>query len=282
MIYVAVGIHDPKGDYACHAGAMLASLFARTTEPVCVHVLHNSTLTLDNRSKLRSIANQFGKELRFNQIVLPDAVRPLGGHVTEGALFRLLLPDLIQAEKIIYFDCDIVVGLDINELWQMDLQGRPVAAALDPGMPAFPEHIRQRVRATGVQLPNYFNSGVLIMDLALLRRDYQLFHQAVAFLQQFPDSVFHDQDALNSLFQAQYLQLDSRFNKIVVRTPRHELQLPAIWHFAGMKPWDYYSSAQDLLYWKALQLTPWRDEVLDRLARSMSRTIAKMNEMISR
>ena len=27
VVHVALGIHDPKGDFSCHAGAMLASLF---------------------------------------------------------------------------------------------------------------------------------------------------------------------------------------------------------------------------------------------------------------
>lgn len=282
MIYVAIGIHDPQGDYVSHAGAMLASLFSRTAEPVCVHVLHDATLNPTNKDKLRAIAGQFDKEIRFNQIVLPEVVRPLGGRVTEGALFRLLLPDLVQADKVIYFDCDIIVGMDILELWQQDLQGRPLAAAFDPGMPEFPEHVRQRVQATGVALDHYFNSGVLVMDLAVLRRDYQLYRQSVEFLLRFPDAVFHDQDALNSIFGQNYLPLDSRFNRIVLRAQRHEMQQPAVWHFAGMKPWDYYSSAQDMVYWKALQLTPWKDEVLDRLAGAMGRTIRKMNEMVSR
>ena len=282
MISVAIGIHDPQGEYACHAGAMLASLFARATQPVCAHLLHNATLTADNRDRLSSIARHFRQELRFYSVALPEAVRPLGGHVTEGALFRLLLPDLLQADKVIYFDCDIVVGLDIDELWRLDMQEKPVAAALDPGFPSFPDHILRRIRATGIQTTNYFNSGVLVMDLKHLREKYRLFHQAVDFLLRFPDSVFHDQDALNRLFEENFRVLDPRFNRIVSRTPSNAWNQQAIWHFAGVKPWKVYSSAQDMLYWKALLQTPWRDEVLDRLAGAMASTIRQMNAMLNR
>ena len=92
MIHVAIAIHDPKGEYTCHAGAMLASLFSHTPAPVSAYVLHDSTLTVNNKANLRSIAQRFGKELRFHQVVLPPEVHALGGHVTQGALYRLLLP----------------------------------------------------------------------------------------------------------------------------------------------------------------------------------------------
>lgn len=280
MIHVAIAIHDPRGEYACHAGAMLASLFSHTPAPVSAYVLHDSTLTVNNKANLRSIAQRFGKELRFHQVVLPPEVHALGGHVTQGALYRLLLPDLIPLDKIVYFDCDIIFGLDIERLWQIDLQGKPVAAALDPGMPHFPEPIRQRVRETGVALETYFNSGVLVMDLALLRKEYQLYRQAIDFLQRFPDTVFHDQDALNSIFGSHYLPLDRCFNLIVSRALPAELAQPAIRHYAGVKPWDYYSSSQDVHYWKALELTPWQGQVVDRMAQAVSRTWVKVNETL--
>ena len=280
MIHVAIAIHDPKGEYTCHAGAMLASLFAYTPAPVCAYVLHDSTLTMENKANLRSIAQRYDKELRFHQVVLPSEVHALGGHVTQGALYRLLLPDLIPVDKIVYFDCDIVFGLDIEQLWRKDLLGKPVAAALDPGMAHFPAMIRQRVRETGVVLETYFNSGVLVMDLALLRREFQLYRQAIDFLKRFPNTVFHDQDALNSLFGNNYLPLDRCFNLIVSRALPSELQQPAIRHYAGVKPWDYYSSSQDIHYWKALELTPWQGQVLDRMAQAVSRTWVKVNETL--
>ena len=95
MIYVAIGFHDENGQFASHAGAMLASLFSRTEQPVCAHVLHNGSVTPENRAKLKSIAEKFGKEMRFNQVVLPPEVRHMGGRLTEGALLRLLLPDVL-------------------------------------------------------------------------------------------------------------------------------------------------------------------------------------------
>lgn len=278
VAHVALGIHDPSGGYSCHAGAMLASLFLHAQGPVCAHVVHNETLTEQNKQMLVSIARQFHKQIRFYPVSLPTEYHALSGHVTQGALFRLLLPELVDVAKIIYLDCDIIVTMDIFQLWRLDLQGRPVAAALDPGIPTFPAAILQRIESTGVALQNYFNSGVMVMDLHTLRQSFQLFRQAIAYLQRYPQSVFHDQDALNRLFQQQYLQLDSRFNKIVCRSEQNEIRQPSIWHYAGGKPWDFYSSELDMLYWKALMLTPWRDQVLNRLAVAFSRTMKLLQQ----
>ena len=65
MVHVALGIHDPKGDFSCHAGAMLASLFFGGSGPVCAHVVHDETLTAANQRNLSAIAQRFQKELRL-------------------------------------------------------------------------------------------------------------------------------------------------------------------------------------------------------------------------
>ena len=197
VVHVALGIHDPKGDFSCHAGAMLASLFFGASGPVCAHVVHDETLTEANQRNLSAIAQRFQKELRFYPVSLPDEYHALSGHVTKGALFRLLLPELLDIPRVIYLDCDIVVTLEIRQLWDIDLRGHSVAAAPDPGIPTFPPVIRQRIAATGVALEGYFNSGVMILNLARIRQTGNLFQQAIRFLKKHPESVFHDQDALN-------------------------------------------------------------------------------------
>ena len=282
MVHVALGIHDPKGDFSCHAGAMLASLFFGGSGPVCAHVVHDETLTAANQRNLSAIAQRFQKELRFYPVSLPDEYHALSGHVTKGALFRLLLPELLDIPQVIYLDCDIVVTLDIRQLWDIDLRGRSVAAAPDPGIPTFPPVIRQRIAATGVALEGYFNSGVIVLNLAKIRQIGNLFQQAIHYLKTHPESVFHDQDALNFLFQKDCLPLDSRFNRIVSRAEPQVMRMPAIWHFAGVKPWQQYTSSLDMLYWKALSLTPWQGEVLDRLAAAMSATLARVNANLAR
>ena len=43
----------------------------------------------------------------------------------------------------------------------------------------------------------------------------------------------------------------------------------AIWHFSGQKPWDFYDSPLDMIYWRALALTAWQSKVFDELPKAI-------------
>ena len=77
-----------------------------------------------------------------------------------------------EIEKVIYLDADIVVNLDIAELWQFNLGARPLGAV--------PVYLQDKNEADGlgrvlndfdlvrfgfVRAEDYFNSGVLVMNL---------------------------------------------------------------------------------------------------------------------
>ncbi len=281
-IHVAMAIRDPSGNYFCNVGATLASAFSRTSSPVCAHILHDDTLSADNKNKLQAVAQRWSKEIRFYQIELPEDTGLLGGKWTGAALYRCLLPDLVDAAKIIYLDWDIIVNMDIIELWQIDLQDHPLAAALDPGIPDFTgeEHL-QIFQSLGVPMQSYFNSGLLVLNLDFLRQNHQLFTEVIDFLRRCPESLCPDQDALNWLFQDHYLQLETRFNKF---TYYHETDcdLPAIWHVTGPggKAWQFYATPMHILYWNALALTPWQDTLVDCMSEVIDRTMVNIRQHI--
>ena len=136
VIHVALAFCDPKGTYCRHAAVVMASIFENTSNKVCVHIIHDDTLTNNNREKLEKITSTYRQTVNFlnvenmfnsNKI---DAQR-LADMGARGMLFRLLIPDIIHEEKIIYLDCDIVVTLDISELWQIPLKGCAVAVVRD-------------------------------------------------------------------------------------------------------------------------------------------------------
>ena len=67
-IHVALAFCDPKGTYCRHAAVTAASIFANTSRRVCVHIVHDDTLTSDNRSKLLQLADGYGQEINFINI----------------------------------------------------------------------------------------------------------------------------------------------------------------------------------------------------------------------
>jgi lipopolysaccharide biosynthesis glycosyltransferase len=283
-VHIALAIHDPTGNYCCHIGATLASVLCRASNPVCAHIFHDDALSSDNKDKLQAVAQRWRQEIRFYKIDLPETVNLLGGHWTKGALYRCLLPDLVDASKIIYLDWDIIVNMDIRELWDIDLRDHPLAAALDPAIPRFSsDNHLQIFQKNGIPLHNYFNSGVLVLNLNCLRQNYHLFQQVTDFLQSCPGCLCPDQDALNRLFSNEYLQLETRFNKFTYYQET-DCELPAIWHITGPggKAWECYATPMHILYWKALAQTPWKDTLLDRMSEVMDRTMIKVRKSVDK
>lgn len=261
VIHVAISIHDPTGSYAKHAGATLASIFANTSSKVCINILHDDTLTEENKEKFKKLTDDFNQEVRFHLIQLPENILSYTyARVTQGALFRLLLPDILIEEKIIYFDCDIIVDLDIDILWNISVDEYPLAAAIDCGIPYWEEKTKYLVEKNGMQIEKYFNSGVLILNLKYLRQNYCLAQEAFNFLETHQERAFQDQDALNFLFQQKYVQLDEKFNSFAV-VKGEFYKKGSIWHWAGYKPWNRFTNRVDMLYWKALSLTMWSNDV---------------------
>lgn len=84
------------------------------------------------------------------------------GHITQSAFYRLFIPEIINADKVIYLDIDTVVLADIKGLWETPC--KYISACLDP---LSDRHLNK----LGINRPYYVNSGVLLMNLGAIRQD---------------------------------------------------------------------------------------------------------------
>ena len=262
-VQIALSIYDPTGSYARHAGATMVSIFANTSASVCIHILHDDTLIQDNRDHLRKIANEYQQDIQFHQVKLTNMLLSLQcGKLTQGTLFRLLVPNILRERRIIYLDCDVIVDLDIEELWRISVTGYPLAAVLDGtlhgGISCWEEKDISIIKRNGIKLEKYFNAGVLFLNLEYLREHHNLVQEASHFLATH-ESVYMDQDALNFIFQQKFLQLDDVFNSMTMIKGTCNGN-GRIWHWAGQKPWNGFTGMIDILYWHYLSLTPWNNE----------------------
>lgn len=123
MIHVAFALHDYLGSYSMYTGTAMASLFENTREPVTVHLLHNDTLSPQNRERFIQLCASYGQNIGFYRVSAEQdfdiaAIEKRG--YCEGIMFRLYLPRLLPAavEKIIYLDSDLLINMDIRELFQ--------------------------------------------------------------------------------------------------------------------------------------------------------------------
>lgn len=207
-------------------------------------------------------------ENRFRNIGIFD-------HVTPAALLRLqlgeFLPDL---DRVLYLDADILAVADIRPLLAADLGDAVVGAVQDLGLHAaiaeekvtgrldYILHVRD---ALGWDPDNfaYVNSGMLLLDLAALRRE-RFGERAGQLVLDHPHRFrWRDQDAINLLLRGRVVLLDPRWNSMVwflEREPRRghadmaatvlQRRDPWLLHFSGpSKPWHGLVDIPDYRRW---------------------------------
>ena len=270
-VHVVLAVYDPEGTYSQHAGVVMASIFERTRSPVHAHILHDETMTDHNRSLLTETAESFGRTVSFHDVSAymkqmgEDTVRIVQeGGWSLGVLFRLAIPEILPLDKVIYLDCDIVVNMDIRELWDISVLDCSCAGVLDSPRGRY-SVTAIRMRLMGCDDRKYINSGVLLMNIPRMkeRLDYR---EVFLWFSRYRHYVrFPDQDLINSCFRGDIKILEGRFNNHYANRNegfRGDINAhgvaDSILHASVTKPWaEPKGSAVDRLYWRTFLKTPW-------------------------
>lgn len=272
---LAIAFRNQDGRYARHAGAMVASVLANTKRPVRLHLLHDATLTVEDAARFQALVAAYNQELLLHALepssCLPDVdessaiMRPL----TFATLYRLFLPQLVDEPRILYMDTDLVADLDLAELWDTDLRGRPLGAVPDPCLSGaigrkgttpqeqWAARVARASLSMGIPMSRYFNAGVLLLDMAAIRRDGD-FGAALKLVLSDPRLLHPDQDALNKVFFGRSVVLPQKFNYLLHSSDVGHLT-EGVWHYSGpRKPWNEETPKADR-YRHYLSLTPWAE-----------------------
>ena len=201
----------------------------QTPRSTTIHILHDNTLTLDSREKFSYVAGQYNQAVKFYNVeeLCAEKIKEFWRRipsietawVTIGGFFRLLIPYVLpdDIEKAVYLDSDIIVNLDINELWRMELDDKPLAAVPEMEIGATTQHLDINLylcREGFIKHEDYFNAGVLAMNLPVLRAEEKNILSAFDFAREHNQPHFSDQDILNFCFAKRVLRLPKIFNSI--------------------------------------------------------------------
>lgn len=164
--------------------------------------------------------------------------------------YRLLAGTVLprQLNRILYLDPDILVINPLRPLWELDLGTHLFAAAAHTGKTELANSVN-RIRLGTHH--DYYNSGVLLMNLEECRRSIsaeQIFRYVA---EHEKEMLLPDQDILNALYGKRILPLDDALWNYDARNyntyrlasaGQHDLnwvlQHTAILHFCGRaKPW---------------------------------------------
>ena len=287
-IHVALAVYDPSGTYSQHAGVVMTSIFENTHSKVTVHILHDDTLTDDNRRKFIRTAEKYSQTVEFHDVT--DYMKRIGKDIAEflknnftiGALFRLTIQDIILFDKVIYLDCDIIVCLDIRELWEIDIKDYYVAAVPDTNSWRKSHYSSWRVRCflNGCDSYSYVNSGVMLINLAEIRKKYaDLFSTSIQWLREhLHNASCPDQDAYNSIFRNAIKLIDKRFNSMSGANLSEKIEGIIIHSNGGNRVWEMSGKPYQVLYWKTYIHSAWGESSNgEELIEAVSR-YTKLNE----
>ena len=225
MIHVCFALHDESG--AKFAGTAMLSVFENTNAEVTVHILHDDTLTDDNREKFSYLAGRCNQIVKFYNVekICADKLEQLtkllpnidATRFHKAALYKFLIPQILPTslEKVIYLESNLIVNLDVNTLWSVDL-GEKILAAVPAAQIAADLPAQDKIVKDGLVKPeNYFSSGVMLLNLELLRGETKKILDGLKFANKHKYFMLVDQTVLNHCFEEQTLKLPAQFSCFV-------------------------------------------------------------------
>jgi lipopolysaccharide biosynthesis glycosyltransferase len=271
MVHIAFSIDD---NYAPHCGVAIASMLANVhpNQKLTIHILHDDTLSLENKKSLVSISRNNFVVFNFIGVNQSDFKRYPNNrsHISSATYYRLALHRLLpeNIEKIIYLDADIIVEDNITQLW-IELDDQFAAACADEGGILQSRRLKLPVSHT------YFNAGVMVFNLKKLRETGADILYLESFLMMKKNIIMQDQDILNLAFLNKTKELPLRWNANGRLFTPNDLEYkysdseaayaalnPGIIHYTdASKPWSK-NCVHPLtsLYWHWRLQTPWAQE----------------------
>lgn len=192
----------------------LAATHQDCLDEVRVVILHDA-LSRPARDRIRAHGERLGLALELVRGPAVDPRFPLLRRFTAAIYLRLNVHQVLADEsRVLYLDSDLLVMGDLRELLTLPMGGFALGAVRDPVRPTL---------GCGGALPGweslglpadreYFNSGVLLLDLDECRST-GILDRAGKILAERPEVTrFPDQDALNWAADDNWLRLDPTWN----------------------------------------------------------------------
>lgn len=257
--------------YLLPCKVMLDSFFASNPDErnVTVYLLH-SAIPAEKLLELAAFCTANGaalKPIAVDASLFEDA--PTSKRYPKEMYYRLLSPLILpsELERVLYLDPDVLVINPLRPLWERNLHGKVFAAAAHTGLTEIANGINQMRLDTEHE---YFNSGVMLIDLDAARRLVTVEDVFRCVREHERELFLPDQDVFNMLYGGQTAPIEDvvwnydvrNYSKYLIRsTGEHDMNWvmahTAVLHFCGRnKPWqENYKNPFGMLYLHYQNLT---------------------------
>jgi len=256
--------------YASYAAVATFSAYANSTSDLKFYWVTTHNVS-DLAERLKSKLEMRGIDIT---LVFIDVSKTIGSwreqyHLTSAAYLRLLAHEHINEEKLVYLDCDTLTLTDLRALYDTDLSNHDFAGVQSIAPPP-----------KAVCVDAYINSGVLLMNLAALRK-IDFFEKISRLYEKYEQQLNGaDQDLINKFAEENKLLLEPTWNCEIFSTRTNGssfLQMArsnSILHFVGpTKPWQAWCNPVISEFW-------WKYAKLTEIAEIQETRISKVGHLI--
>lgn len=192
--------------------------------------------------------------------------------------YRLLLLDLlpVTVERLLYLDVDVIVNKSLKELYEVEMGEDEIITCIDScGKLTWDKRSdkQREMFAPMIEMGyQYFCAGVMLLNIALIRKNYNFEKYMEAVREWNYEMSAPDQDILNYCHWQHVGYVDPMEYDLFARVAHNmnmsyeDVRLSAyIIHYAGDKPWQAGNVHFDIekLWWDYAKQTPCYHELLE-------------------
>ncbi len=253
-------------NYCQHLAACVSSILKNKNENEFINVyIIDGGIEKENKERLAFFEKNYDCKIIYTT---PDVEKLKnckifkGNYISKAAYYRLLIPELLDCDKVIYLDCDTIVNSSLSELFEKEFNNNLVLGVID---------VTSEKHQKRLNIGKYINSGVLLLNLKQMKKENTLNTILNWINQNLQKIELHDQDIINASINDRIEYIEEKFN-VQVRREDHSLfnkiKKPTIIHFiSSKKPWTLWKPLDTTHYGKkyfdAIKDTPWEFFILE-------------------
>lgn len=208
-------VYATNNKYREHLSISVLSLLRNTQKRnISIYILYTD-LEENFQKNFAAFFGQFKVNIYFvevSDICKKNWGFPVNNRISIEAYYRIFIDRIVEPgeKRALYLDCDTIINAPIEELYFKDIVNNIIGAVEDYLRfdPMFPQFISR----LNLHRNNYFNSGVMLIDLNRWR-DKEIEKKLIEFISKHNDLlIYHDQDALNSILNLDWFELDYNWN----------------------------------------------------------------------
>ncbi|GLH65292.1 glycosyltransferase family 8 protein [Parageobacillus sp. G301] len=249
MFHILVTLNS---NYIPPLKVLMNSLFCNNHKPFSFYLLYSRIPEMEVESLKRFVEQQGHRLIPIYVDPQLFADAPVFRHYTSEMYYRLAAHQFLPQEldRVLYLDPDIVAINPIDDLYYMDFEGNMFIAAEHTHSTKV-ANLFNKLRLKTPNAKGYFNTGVMLMNLQLMRKEVRL-EDIYQFIRENRFKlVLPDQDVLNGLYwdkikpvDCYRYNYDARYYDMIqlLPNPKHDLhwiqENTVFIHYCGKdKPW---------------------------------------------